>query len=102
MDGTSMLLGRKHGRMHAGLQEKVRKLREVLAVALKFCPTPVIRAAAPLLRGFKIVDPYRDGVVESAASHPDGLLRVDLSSRGFFGRLWWAVGYVFVGIGGAE
>jgi len=99
MADTTMVLRKAHGHMHANLQEKVRKLRAVLRIALATAPIAVRMAAAPLIEGLRV--PKIVAELKSETVVGDSL-RADLASRGFFGRMAWAVGYVVFGIGGTQ
>ena len=109
MADTTMVLRKAHGHMHAKLQEKVRKLRAVLRIALTTAPLAVRQAAAPLVKGVDLQAVIQKTWAGSGLETKQALrfarrdgLRADLASRGFFGRMAWAVGYVVFGIGGTQ
>ena len=99
MADTTMVLRKTHGRMHAKLQDKVHKLRSVLRLSLVTAPVAVRMAAAPLVEGLRVGKIVAELKSETVVGDP---LQADLASRGFFGRMAWAVGYVVFGIGGTQ
>ena len=109
MANTTTFLRKTHGHMHAKLQENVRKLREVLRLSLVTAPIEVRMAAAPLVKGVDLQAVIQKTWAGSGLKTEQALslarrdgLRADLSARGFFGRIAWAVGYIVFGIGGAQ
>jgi len=109
MHTHGQIITKKHGREKHALQRKVKTLRDVLQVALQFCPADVKKAAAPLLRGARA--PQKEIPLPEAeafsAEHPDigawsSAVHEELANKGFFGRIAWAIGYIFMGIGGAK
>ncbi len=100
-NSRTVLLRRRHGGMKARFCERIHQLKETIRVMMRFCPTEVRVAALPLVLGTKIpepeVEPKPDPETMDAAR-----FRADLRTRRFFGRVVWAVKYIFCGIGGDE
>ena len=98
INSRTTMLRRRHGHMNHQQQTRIGQLRDALHVTLKFCPKTVKDATAPLLRGSRAPEIEAEKV--ETVVEPGDYLRADLAGKGFFGRVAFAVRYVFCGIGG--